>query len=75
MCQGKQKRGVLPHWPSNIYAGETTRKSRVVRCGWIAHYHYIPFGQRSGEFKNQHCMVLDERSKWNGYPTTLIGKL
>jgi len=55
----KQGWGVLPRKPSNTHTGQTTRKSRIGH-GWVTHYHYIPFGQRSGE---------------NGYPTTLIGKL
>jgi len=47
----KQGWGVLPRKPSNTHTGQTTRKSRIGH-GWVTHYHYIPFGQRSGEFKN-----------------------
>ena len=73
MRYNEQGWGVLPHRPSNTHTGQTTRKSRIGH-DWVTHYHLFPFGQRSGEFNNQHCMLLDERFKWNGYPATLIGE-
>ena len=42
MRYNKQGWGVLPHRLANTHAGETTRKSRLVRHGWVTHYHLFP---------------------------------
>ena len=42
MCYSKQKRGVLPHQPSNTHTGQATRKSRAAHHNNLPAQHHEP---------------------------------